>query len=90
MDDRLAAQVGHLVWAILITGGGFSALITWWLTGRKKPVKQSHDWIKALDEHKAEDGLKFEKIDGHFEKQYAILLDNSTDLGKIKGKLGIE
>ncbi len=98
MDDHLAAQIGHWVWAILITGGGAGAIIAWWLTKGKKVddmslyAKASELLTHVENDVKAFDNIdkKIEKHDDHFEKQYQILLDISKDMGKIKGKLGVE
>ena len=90
MDEKLAAQIGHWIYAIFITGGGIGAVIAWYLTYKRKP-KPSHERCSSeLNEHKQIDIREFSAVYGHIDKQYNILLDITSDLGKIKGALGVE
>lgn len=89
MDDKFILLVAHWIEHLLVAGGCSGAILTWWLSKKKKPHLQ-FALSKEFEEHKAEDGKKFDGINGHLEKQYDLMVSVSTDLGKIKGKLDIQ
>jgi len=92
-SDQIVLTVWHWVIGALGSGGVLAAIVSYILSQRKKKkisVAVDAAWDKALEDHKSDDTNKFIAINNHLEKQYDIMVSMSTDIGKIKGKLGIQ